>query len=261
MTLTHHQPPSYMDPLTRHIPAPRRAEALARFVSQLQEELLGYPTDVGPIELAVGYRPAAGDIGFGGDWYDVVAVDDDTTALVVGDIAGHGISAAAQMAQTKGVLRALIQGSHDHADVFKLATRTLAHLDAVFVGTAAVAVLDRGARRLRWSTAGHLPPLLRTASGSVELLWSERQPPIGLATKSVALSERPVDLGSWLVLYTDGLVERRGSALDDRLHELCTFVGRLEDSCSPEQVRDRVLEAMVGEGASDDVAIVVARIR
>jgi serine phosphatase RsbU (regulator of sigma subunit) len=238
----------------------RRTDAGTELVHHLQSELLGAVDPVDGLEVAVGYRPAVGTLGFGGDWYDLVALRPGATAFIVGDVVGHGVGAAAQMAQAKGVLRALTLASTSLAEVFPAATRSLRHLATSYVATVAITVVDRTAREVSWITAGHVPPVLAEPGREPELLWGPVQPPIGMATDVVPASTRPYESGSLLVTYTDGLVEQRGLTLDDRLAQLCTVVGELPVSIGAADARDLIVAAMVGEAAEDDVAIVVTRL-
>lgn len=238
----------------------RRTDAVTHLVGTLQAELLSGQDDPDGIEVAVGYRPAVSDLGFGGDWYDVVATSEDATAFVVGDVVGHGIEAAARMAQTKSVVRALTLNADDLAEVFPQATRSLAHLDEAYVATAVIVSVDRATGTLCWVTAGHLPPLLRRPDGSTELLWGPRQPPIGMEHEDHETPTLLIEPGSMLVLYTDGLVEERGTLLDDRLRDLVDVVAGLPLDVDAVTARDAILAELAGESSEDDVAIIVARI-
>jgi PAS domain S-box-containing protein len=237
-----------------------RTDADRELVRHLQNELLAGVDPADGLEVAVGYRPAVGTLGFGGDWYDVVSIRPDATAVIVGDVVGHGVEAAAQMAQAKGVMRALVLSSDSLGSVFPDATRSLSHLATSYVATVAVAVVDRAAGELSWTTAGHLPPILAVPGREPELLWGPVQPPVGMAFEPVEVPSRPIVSGSLLVVYTDGLVERRDSVFDDRLAQLVALVADLPQSVSAADARDVIVAAMVGDAAEDDVAIVVTRL-
>ena len=238
----------------------RRSDAASELVHHLQAELLAAVDPADGLDVAVGYRPAVGALGFGGDWYDVVAARPGATAIIVGDVVGHGIAAGAQMAQAKGVVRALTITATDLRDVFSDATRSLRHLDMPYVATVGIAVVDRVVGTLSWATAGHLPPVLLDPSGRAELLWGPHQPPIGMTEEAVDVPSRPLVPGSLLVLYTDGLVETRKHSIHERLQDLVTEVEALPRDVDAADARDHLLAAMVGGAAEDDIAIVVARI-
>jgi serine phosphatase RsbU (regulator of sigma subunit) len=229
-------------------------------VRHLQGELLGTVDRSEGLDVAVGYQPAVSALGLGGDWFDVVAVSAHETVLVVGDVVGHGVEAAAQMAQAKGVVRALVLTS-PLGEVCAGATRSLRHFETSYVATVALAAVDRRARRVTWTTAGHLPPAIAEPGQPAELLWSEVQPPVGMAADRVEASTRAYAPGSWLVLYTDGLIERRPSGLDDRLGRLLAVLEELPQAIGASAARDRILSELVGDQpVEDDIAIVVARL-
>jgi PAS domain-containing protein len=236
----------------------RRAEAVNHLVSQLQRELLMGQDDAPGLDVAVGYEAAMDAIGFGGDWYDVIAAG-GSTALVVGDVAGHGIAAAAQMAQAKSTVRTVVANDATFGEVFPRATRALDYLHEAYVATAGIAMIDLERAELRWLRAGHLPALLRQPGGEVELLWGGCQRPIGVPDdRSIEPVHRRLQPGTTVLLYTDGLIERRDRTLDEGLDLLVDVVARLPDGLGAAAVRDAVLGRFLPEGTVDDVAIVVA---
>jgi serine phosphatase RsbU (regulator of sigma subunit)/anti-sigma regulatory factor (Ser/Thr protein kinase) len=233
-----------------------------QIAESLQRALLPVSVPIVPgLDIAVRYLAATDGASVGGDWYDVIAFDDDAIGLVVGDVVGHDLAASATMGQLRSALLAYACEQHEQpAD-------TLARVDRVFhslglsLATCVFAVLDRASLTLRWSNAGHPPPLLLregrasflTEGAGVMLGVSDG---IGCEEASTSLHE-----GDVLVLYTDGLVERRGESVTDGFDRLARVAARLrvddaEDICSA------VLSELVPPTTvrSDDVAVLVARI-
>ena len=238
----------------------QRTEARDRLVEEMQAEVLAMPDTSRTLDVALAYEPARGDIGFGGDWYDVIEINDSCTALVVGDVAGHGITAAARMTEAKATIRTLVLNV-DHAEVIPAANRSLAHFDSGYIATAAVAWIDDEAKTLEWRLAGHLPPVLRRTDGDACLLEGVQHPPIGTATTPREQESIPFPQGSLLVLYTDGLVERRGEDIDVGLERLRSIVDALPPTCSAREARDSIMAELQLAEREDDVAIVVVRNR
>lgn len=238
----------------------QRTEARDRLVEEMQAEVLAMPDASRTLDVALAYEPARGDIGFGGDWYDVIEIGDACTALVVGDVAGHGITAAARMTEAKATIRTLVLNV-PHAEVIPAANRSLAHFDSGYIATAAVAWIDDGTNTLEWRLAGHLPPVLRPTHGDACLLEGVHHPPIGTVTTPCEQASVPFPVGSLLVLYTDGLVERRGEDIDVGLERLRSIVDGLPPTCSAREARDSIMAELQLDEREDDVAIVVVRNR
>jgi PAS domain S-box-containing protein len=223
----------------------------------LQRSLLPrHPSVTGGLEVASRYQPAGATIEVGGDWFDVIPLDDDKTALVVGDVMGSGIGAAATMGRLRTATKALASLDLDPA-------RLLGHLDRITDGldqsiaTCLYAVYDLRLRKCRIANAGHLPPALIRPGRPPELLDLPTGVPLGVG--GVAFSTTTIDLepGDQLVLYTDGLVETRRHPLDERLQMLLTL---LDDPQRPlEEVCDLLLRTLHQPDNHDDVALLVAR--
>jgi phosphoserine phosphatase RsbU/P len=219
------------------------------------------PTYTG-ITLAARYHPAMDGLDVGGDWYDAFAVPGGGLALVIGDVTGHDAEAAAQMAELRNLLRAIAchQTESPAATLSALETTTL-RLLVKASATCLYATVDlpaRGGRRMRWSSAGHLPPLLLRdgkatfleTAGDLMLGVEHDSPRIGHTTTLV-----PGDL---VLLYTDGLVEDRRSHLDERL----ALLGRTALAApnkEPNYLADWLLREMAGSG-EDDVALLLAQV-
>lgn len=239
-----------------------------RLAEALQRSLLTQPPTPAELDIAFRYLPAVHEAQIGGDWHDAFDNAAGTTFLSVGDVAGHDRNAAAAMAQLRNLLRGLaIDRDDGPAMLLTRLDRAIARLDLDTLATALVARIDAptdgtmGMHCLRWSSAGHLPPVLRLPDGSVRILADHPDLLLGL-DPNVERVERVTDLpdGSTLLLYTDGLVERRDEHLDDGLRRLAQALAAAGDA-GPEEVCDRLLAAMLPGAPEDDVAMLVLRPR
>ena len=235
----------------------------------LQRSMLTAPPAPDHCEIAVRYVPAAAGAEIGGDWYDAFVQPDGATMLVIGDVVGHDSGAAAAMGQLRGLLRGI--GHHTGgtpAEVLTGLDRASAGLDLDTMATALVARLEQddpelaaAETRVRWSTAGHLPPVLISAEGTVTVL-DDDDPDLLLGVEP----DRPridrvatLDRGGTMLLYTDGLVERRDRDLDAGIAELVHVLGGLTE-LPLQQLCDRVLERMYLPDTEDDVALLAVRV-
>ncbi|GAA5153706.1 hypothetical protein GCM10023340_36120 [Nocardioides marinquilinus] len=222
------------------------------------------------LDVEARWAPAAEAARVGGDWYDAFGVDDDVV-VVIGDVVGHDTAAAAAMSQVRSMLRGIaVTTDHGPADL-------LCHVDSAIdrlrLETSATAVAARltarpGGARLRWASAGHPPPLLvepTTAGGSVVRRLDDGDPDLLLGVDSATRRrEHDVDLapGSVLLLYTDGLVERRGGSIDDGIDALAALLGDLVDAgTDPAALCDRVLAHVAPDELDDDIACIAVRVR
>ncbi|MEU6537435.1 SpoIIE family protein phosphatase [Streptomyces sp. NPDC047000] len=223
----------------------------------LQRSLLpGPPPATAGLEVASRYQPAGTTTEVGGDWFDVIPLEDDRTALVVGDVMGSGIDAAATMGR--------LRTAADTLAPLRLAPeQLLGHLDRMVSGldqtiaTCVYAVHDPRTGRCRIANAGHLPPVRVRPGRPPELLELPTGAPLGVG--GVAFVTTTVDLavGDLLVLYTDGLVETRRDPLDARLD---TLLALLDDpSRSLEDICDLLLRTLHEPDNEDDVAVLIAR--
>ncbi|MFD5945406.1 PP2C family protein-serine/threonine phosphatase [Streptomyces collinus] len=191
---------------------------------QFQRLLLPTLPDLRPFTAAAVYRPAAEPSKLGGDWYDAIPLPDDVVAVVIGDVVGHDLHAAATMASTRNMLRALLfNGGSSPGAVLTRLDRTLQALTHNPVTTTALARIEREAPgwRLRWSTAGHVPPLLITPERRVEILTAEPGLPLGVDPGEPRPDHsRLLFPGTTLVFFTDGLIEHPSHSLDESLDEL-----------------------------------------
>ena len=225
----------------------------------LQRSLLpSHPPVIGGLEVASRYQPAGATSEVGGDWFDVLPLEDGKTALVVGDVMGSGINAAATMGRLRTATTTLAALDLDPA-------RLLEHLDKITEGldhsiaTCVYAVHDPRLRQCRIALAGHLPPVRLRGGRPPELLELPTGVPLGVG--GVAFSTTAVDLdpGDRLVFYTDGLVETRQHPLDERLDALLAL---LEGPDRPlEEACDLLLRTLHQPDNSDDVALLIARVQ
>nr|WP_263981806.1 SpoIIE family protein phosphatase [Streptomyces sp. TML10] len=208
------------------------------------------------LEVAARYRPAQAFSEVGGDWYDVIALEGDRTALVVGDVMGSGIPAATAMGRLRTATSTLADLDLDPA-------RILTHLDKIILGldpyiaTCVYAIYDPHRARLQVASAGHLPPVLIRAGEPPELLDLPTGTPLGVG--GVPFETTTVDLspGDRLVLYTDGLVETRNDPIDERLDDLLRLLNSPDPST--EETCDRLLRELRHPAGHDDVALLIAR--
>jgi serine phosphatase RsbU (regulator of sigma subunit) len=223
----------------------------------LQRSLLpSHPPVTGGLEVASRYQPAEATSEVGGDWFDVIPLEGCKTALVVGDVMGSGITAAATMGRLRTATNTLASLDLDPAQVLVHLDRSTAGLDQA-IATCVYAVHDPHLRQCRIANAGHLPPVRIRAGHPPELLDLPTGVPLGVG--GVAFSTTTVDLepGDRLVFYTDGLVETRRHPLDERLD---TLLSLLDGPDRPlEEVCDHLLRTLYEPDNSDDVALLIAR--
>jgi GAF domain-containing protein/anti-sigma regulatory factor (Ser/Thr protein kinase) len=223
----------------------------------LQRNLM--PEQLAPepgVEVVGRYLPATRGVHVGGDWYDLVDRPDGTVALAVGDIAGHGLPAAAAMGQVRSAWRALALSSSDPASILGSLDRFAAGVEGAFFSTILTMLFDPSTNELRYASAGHPPALVIEADRSSRFLEGGRSVPLGLqfdVPRPQALEI--LSAGAVLVLYTDGLIERRDEPLDEGLRRLGS-IGTRSVGAPLAEVADRLLE-LVAEDRHDDVALLV----
>ena len=214
--------------------------------------------DVPGVAMAVRYLPGSRQGDVGGDWYDAVTLPDGRLALMVGDVMGKGIRAAAGMGQLRVALRAYAIEAHPPAEVLTRMDQVLEELQGD-LATVVYLAHDLASRSLVYSNAGHPPPLLVSPDGSSRLLRGGLAPPLGcmVGTTCVEAAET-ISPGETLVIYTDGLVERRGADIEHGLEHLQDVAGDAS-SLDLESFCDRLLDGMDAEHRSDDVALLAVR--
>ena len=231
---------------------------------QLQRSMLTAPVAPDDVEVAVRYIPAARAAQIGGDWYDAFVQEDGATVLVVGDVVGHDSVAAAVMGQLRSVLRGIaVANGGGPAELLRDLDRALVTLRMSTNATVVVArVEDRedGEKALTWSNAGHPPPVMITADGRGERLGSH-DVLLGVVPELERQEESLVLEPSLTVLmYTDGLVERRGEDIDLGIDRLLAAAARAADQ-PLEKLVDSVLADLCPEAPDDDVVLLALRRR
>ncbi|MFJ6212114.1 SpoIIE family protein phosphatase [Streptomyces sp. NPDC092296] len=209
------------------------------------------------LEIAHRYLPSSVVSEVGGDWFDVVPLSCARVALVVGDVMGHGIRAAATMGQIRTVARTLATLDMPPEQVLTRLDETTSAIGEGQFATCVCAVYDPVERTCTIASAGHLPPVLVTPDGTGELLRLPPGIPLGVGGATFESVEITLPENGVLALYTDGLVERRGADIDQGLELLRRTIsdrrGSLEEAC------DAVLGTLVGTAAEDDIAMIMAR--
>jgi serine phosphatase RsbU (regulator of sigma subunit)/anti-sigma regulatory factor (Ser/Thr protein kinase) len=239
----------------------RRFESEQRIAETLQQSVLPASLPAVPgVQLAGRYLPGTAELEVGGDWYDAIVLANGRFGLVVGDVVGKGVRAAATMGQLRNAIRAFTLDRLKPATTLGRLSRLADEVIETSFATVVYAELDPETGVCRYASAGHPPPLLATLDGRVEYLEGGRGLPLGTGTSASyrqAVAELPH--GSVLLFYTDGLIERRGRSLDEGLERLRAAVAT--GPRDPERLAEHVLEHLVGdEDRRDDVVLLVARL-
>jgi serine phosphatase RsbU (regulator of sigma subunit)/anti-sigma regulatory factor (Ser/Thr protein kinase) len=211
------------------------------------------------VQLAARYLAGTAELDVGGDWFDAVTLPDGRVGLVVGDVVGKGVQAAATMAQLRNALRAFSLDRMKPSSTMSRLNRLAEEVVEAAFATIAYVVVDPDARVCRYTSAGHPPPLVAYPDGRVEFLEGGRGLPLGAASDTryeQAVVELP--LGSVLLLYTDGLIERRGRLIDDGLEQLRDVVR--QGPREPEDLVEHILASMVESQRGDDIALLAVRL-
>lgn len=247
----------------------RLGTAQAQLAEGLQRSLLTDPPQPNHAQIVVRYVPAAEAARVGGDWYDAFVQPGGTTMLVIGDVAGHDTAAAATMGQLRGLLRGIATYSDARpAEVLRGLDASMDSLQLGALATAAVVRFEQtpeqrqeGRTRMVWASAGHPPPLILHSDGSVTVpadwqgdLLLGVDPGAGRRERVITL-----DRDATVLMYTDGLIERRDAPLDDGLDRLVHAVTDLADA-GLDELCDGVLDRMVRGRPDDDVALVAVRL-
>jgi serine phosphatase RsbU (regulator of sigma subunit) len=252
------------------ISARRRNAALALYEAEhqiaetLQRSLLPTLPSLPGLDLAARYLASGTGQQVGGDWFDVFPISGGRVGLVVGDVIGHDLTAASEMSQIRSALRAYAVDGDAPSLVITRLDRLVDALRLTQLVTIFYAVLEPpdpdGRRVFRYSNAGHLPPVLRRADGTVEQLGGGGSAVLGAPIAIEHTEEvNAVDPGDLLVMFTDGLVEVPGGSLDDGLARLGETIGQ-QSKGDAEAVCEQVLAGVSRESLRDDIALLAVRI-
>jgi PAS domain S-box-containing protein len=225
----------------------------------LQHAILG-PTEL-PHGFAARYTPAVPPLEVGGDWYDVVPLPGQRTGVVAGDCVGRGLPAAAVMGQLRSASQAVLPRAPGPAEALADLDTFASRIPGAECTTVFCAILDPAAGTVTYSSAGHPPPILVTAEGEHQLLDQAGSLPLAMLPDGWRRSQATATLptGATLMLYTDGLVERRGQPLDKGIDAAAvTMAEHARDH--PDDVANHVMSAMTpAAGYEDDVAVLIYR--
>lgn len=231
----------------------------------LQHSLLSELPQVAGLEVAARYQVGDQAAQVGGDFYELMAYDDGSVGVAIGDVVGHDVLAAAAMGHLKGMLRALAYAAGQQTtDPGLLLDNLDALIAKVGVNTIATVVYAHltpapGGWEMQWANAGHLPPAVRLPDGTAHLLGTEHADLLLGAGRAVRTTRRQfLPHGSTLVLYTDGLVEHRARPLDDGLEEMQRIVADLTSGAA--EACDRLFAANIAGPTDDDVAAIVVHL-
>ena len=247
----------------------RLYEQQRRLAEELQRSMLTAAPQPDHAQIVVRYLPAAEAARVGGDWYDAFVQPDGATVLVIGDVVGHDTSAAASMGQLRSMLRGIaVTGDVGPAGLLAQLDAAMTQLQLHTYATAALARfeqtpddLERGITRMRWANAGHPPPLIIHPDGTIAELASWRGDLMLGVDPTARRSESVVSLDreTTVLLYTDGLIERRDSVLDDGMDRLRKAAAGLA-GLPLDELCDGLIERLVDSRPEDDVALVAIRL-
>ncbi|MEV7170375.1 SpoIIE family protein phosphatase [Streptomyces sp. NPDC093224] len=241
----------------------REAHAREREVAlALQDVMLPAPGPVGHHRAAVRYRPAVGSLNVCGDWYDLVDLPGDRIGVAVGDVVGHGLQAAGVMGLLRSALSAASRVADGPAQALEVLGLYARSVEGAENTTAVETCIDWDTHTITYSSAGHLPPALLHRDGTVDFLDEATDPPLGARPEHVPRPQASLTFseGDTLVLYTDGLIERRSEDIDTGLARLADSLGR-HRTADPEALADSLLlELLPAGGTTDDTALVIVRL-
>jgi PAS domain S-box-containing protein len=210
------------------------------------------------LQLAARYLPAGVGADVGGDWYDTIDLADGRLSLVVGDVAGRGLRAASVMGQLRNALRAYVLDGCSPQEAVGRLNRLARTFESSEMATLVHISFDLRERQAECVRAGHLPPLIRHPNGEVTELAIEGSLPIGVSQGPCPTTTVQIEPGSLVLMYTDGLVERRGEGIKPGLEKLKRTLRA--GPAEPEPCLDFVLHALTPTGSEDDVALLLMRV-
>jgi serine phosphatase RsbU (regulator of sigma subunit)/anti-sigma regulatory factor (Ser/Thr protein kinase) len=210
------------------------------------------------LRFSAKYLPAGSGVKIGGDWYDVFLLPDGRVAFVIGDVVGRGVVAASVMAEIRTAVRAYLVEGHDLAAVMSLLNELLVSMGRNRSATVAIFALDLESEELSAVSAGHLPGLLLAPGHGSRFVAGAQAPPLGVRPgQAYALQELLFPAGGVLLLYTDGLVERRGESIDLGFERLATAANAAIDT-NRSTFADHVYAGLIQDVALDDDVALLA---
>ncbi|MEU8530197.1 MULTISPECIES: PP2C family protein-serine/threonine phosphatase [Streptomyces] len=243
-----------------HLGHARRLAATEETALHLQRALVAEPGRPHPnLEIAGRYLPSGPRTLVGGDWFETVRLHFGRSLLVVGDVMGHGLDAAVDMNAYRSALREVASTDLPPHRVLRQLDTVVAEDRARRPATCLLVRVDPTRGAAGFASAGHLPPVVFTADGSADIVEVPVGPPLGTGFGGYELGTRELAASETLLLFTDGLVERRGEDIDVSLERLAAL--RMRPGAAPEEVVEEVLRRLDARHAEDDVAVLAARIR
>jgi serine phosphatase RsbU (regulator of sigma subunit) len=228
----------------------------------LQRQLLPHELpQIATLEASHRYIPGAAGVDVGGDWYDIIGLPGGRAALVIGDVMGRGVRAAATMGQLRTAIRALATLDLEPADVLTHLNQLVLQLTDEQIVTCVYALFDPADGSLVLANAGHPPPVVIAIDGAVATVPTALDPPLGVIPTTYGQHQMHLTYGDALLLYTDGLVESRSRSADEGVTELCALLKAEGDGAQdPERVLDLLLVRLTqGSEHDDDVALLLVR--
>ncbi|MFI6764490.1 PP2C family protein-serine/threonine phosphatase [Streptomyces sp. NPDC050355] len=243
-----------------HLAHARRYASVQRTAMDLQRALLAEPGRPHPnLELATRYLPSGTSALVGGDWFETVRLHYGRTLLVMGDVMGHGLDAAVDMNAYRSHLRYVASTDLPPHRVLRQLDAAVSEDEARRPATCLLARVDPARGLAGFASAGHLPPVVFRGDGGADLVRVPVGPPLGTGVGGYELITRGLTPDDTLLMFTDGLIERRGEDIDDSLARLARL--RLPARAGVAEVLDEVLLRLDGLHAEDDVAVLAARLR
>ncbi|MBD0737189.1 PP2C family protein-serine/threonine phosphatase [Streptomyces sp. CBMA29] len=242
-----------------HLSHARQHTAAHSTALNLQRALLAEPRRPHPnLDIATRYLPAGGGSLVGGDWFETVRLSFGRTLLVIGDVMGHGLDAAVDMNAYRSMLRYVASADLPPHRVLRQLDAAVAEDGTRRPATCLLVRVDPARGSVALVSAGHLPPVLFSADGTGSLLRLPVGPPLGTGVGGYELTTRDITPDQTLVMFTDGLVERRKEDIDVSLARLADL--RLPPGAAIQPVLDEVLTRLDAARAEDDVAVLAARL-
>jgi serine phosphatase RsbU (regulator of sigma subunit) len=249
------------DRAARNIDNARRHALAQDLTMQLQRALLADPgSPHANLGLASRYLPCGTSAMVGGDWFETIRLSFGRTLLAIGDVMGHGVEAAVDMSAYRTLLRYVAATDLPPHRILRQLDHLTSQSDATRPATCLLALVEPARRRATFASAGHLPPTLLSPDGPAQLLAVPTGPPLGTGLGDYQAVVHSLDPDQVLLLYTDGLVERRTEDIDASLARL-TRLHRPRRGASLEDLLDHVLATVAPAAPDDDIAVLAARIQ